>query len=124
MVHAFYPEKWLPHHYLGPLAVDKWDCVAALRRQTRNDEKKKKAAARSVLAKLAPDALVLQSGMDEVVPRQMGETIYGLMQAVGEHDEERWGRFVVMKFAHHSDGWTSLTWTEEIKRYLGLLSGR
>ncbi|KAF8341146.1 hypothetical protein F5887DRAFT_976935 [Amanita rubescens] len=109
MIHAFYPEKWLPHHYLGPLAADKWDCVGALRRRTP-----------SVLAKLAPDALVLQSESDEVVPKYMGETIYGLMRG----DEERKGRLVVVKFAHHSDGWTSPTWAEEIKRYLELLSVR
>ena len=119
MVQAFYPEKWLPHHYLGPLAADKWDCVAALR-QTQNDEKRKVP---SVLAKLAPDALVLQSEYDELVPRQMGKTIYDLMQAVSK-DEERVGRFFVVKSAYHSNGWASNTWAEEIKRYLRLLSSR
>ena len=118
MVQAFYPEKWLPHHYLGPLVADKWDCVAALRRARNNDKK-----ARSVLAKLAPDALILQSEYDETVPRHMGVTIHSLMQAVGD-GEERLGKLFVVRFAHHNNGYMKDTWAEEIKRYLRPLSSR
>jgi uncharacterized protein len=125
MVHAFYPEKWLPYHYLGPLAIDKWDALGALRRcaQSPSGPNKTEKDA-SVLATLAPDALVLHSEHDEMVPKQMGETIYGLAQAAvppARSNSHQIGRFVVVPRALHNTAWTKHAWADEIKRYLGQL---
>ncbi|KAF7768385.1 hypothetical protein Agabi119p4_7628 [Agaricus bisporus var. burnettii] len=67
MVRALYPQKWIPYHYLGPLAFDKWDTLAALRLHHNRD---------TVLGGLSREMLMLLSEYDEMVPLSMGETIF------------------------------------------------
>lgn len=32
MIRALYPQKWLPYHWLGPLAFDRWNALGELER--------------------------------------------------------------------------------------------
>jgi len=68
MVHALYPSRWLPYHYLARFAWDKWDAVTAAR----------DAGEGSTFRRLARKGrlLVLQSELDEVVPSVIRDALH------------------------------------------------
>ncbi|GAA6005396.1 hypothetical protein JCM10207_002967 [Rhodosporidiobolus poonsookiae] len=66
MVRALYPQRWLPYHYLGPFAFDKWNALGRLRlaalaaEGSRGGEEKR--------GRKAPRSLWIRSGRDEIIP--------------------------------------------------------
>ncbi|KAJ8296659.1 hypothetical protein OF846_001007 [Rhodotorula toruloides] len=54
MVRALYPQKWLPYHWLGPLAFDRWDALGDLERLKESSGEMR--------------SLWIRSGKDEVIP--------------------------------------------------------
>lgn len=105
MVRALYPQKWIPYHYLGPLAFDKWDTLAALRLHHNRD---------TVLGRLSREMLMLLSEYDEMVPLSMGETIFNA--ATLGHDTT--ARKVVIPKALHENAWMKQRWATEMQKYL------
>ncbi|PFH49487.1 hypothetical protein AMATHDRAFT_63052 [Amanita thiersii Skay4041] len=127
MVRAMYPQRWLPYHYLGPLAWDKWDAATALRSCTSPSHRD------TVLARLAPQSLVLQSEFDEIVPWSMGHEVYTLAHAIRHHQapnlqgltgkenskgNHEMGHFVMIPGALHDNAWTKAEWIKEVGGYL------
>ncbi|TFK56303.1 alpha/beta-hydrolase [Heliocybe sulcata] len=109
MVKALYPSPWTPYHHLGNFAFDKWDAVAAMR-ESHED---------SVLQSVMRDVLVLVSEHDEVVPRQMGESLYELSQRGRGMDGI--GRLAVIDGALHENAWTKREWLREVRRYVNAI---
>ena len=111
MVHALYPQRWLPYHYLGRFAFDKWDTLHALRT----------APAGSVLHQLASRMLVLVSEHDEVVPPAMG---HALLDASMERVPARAAdggalrHLVVIRNALHESAWQERRWRVAIGEYV------
>lgn len=62
MVRALYPQRWLPYHYLGPFAFDKWDALSAVEQEVRQ------GASGRERRKLPPTSLWIRSGRDEIIP--------------------------------------------------------
>ncbi|KAJ9191769.1 hypothetical protein DTO164E3_8662 [Paecilomyces variotii] len=63
LLRDFYPQKWLPYHYLSPFLRNHWDSEQALRRIARAPGLQK------------PDILIAQAEQDEIVPRQQSERL-------------------------------------------------
>ncbi|THH06662.1 hypothetical protein EW145_g3935 [Phellinidium pouzarii] len=138
MVHALYPQRWLPYRFLAPLAWDKWDALGAMRAASspsinrdsvHNDTEDAKSAwseansrSRSrfetTLQRVAKDMLVVVSGRDEIVPRKMGRALYEVRPCGGS------AKFVVIEDALHEDAWRQRQWVKEISRYLKRVSNQ
>ncbi|GAA5830554.1 hypothetical protein JCM11251_002513 [Rhodosporidiobolus azoricus] len=77
MVRALYPQKWLPYHYLGPFAFDKWDAAGRIERLSAwrgrgvGGEKRggKGRGEEGGKGRKAVRTLWIRSGKDEIVPR-------------------------------------------------------
>ncbi|KAF8527422.1 Alpha/Beta hydrolase protein [Hysterangium stoloniferum] len=104
MVRALYSSRWLPYHYLAPLAWDKWDVVQAIRI----------APEKSMFKRLAHNGgiLVLQSENDEVVPLSMSRTICEAAEIESP---------VLIRGALHENAWERKEWSSTIKRFLARL---
>lgn len=105
MVHALYPQRWLPYRHLAPLAFDKWDAAAAM--HTTGPD--------TVLGRLAGTMLVFISENDEIVPLEMGTELYDAAAASGAGATPH---MVVVKGALHEDAWDKRQWLPEMKRYI------
>lgn len=115
MVQALYPQRWLPYHYLGRFAFDKWDALKAM--QT--------APGASLLSRLAGRTMVILSKNDELVPNEMGESLFraGARFSAGTSDASGASsnglrRLVVVERALHEDAWKQRRWRASIGDYL------
>ncbi|EPT05370.1 hypothetical protein FOMPIDRAFT_1082587, partial [Fomitopsis schrenkii] len=101
MVRALYPQRWLPYRYLAPLAMGRWDALAAVRGMRL----------KSLLARLASGALVLLSEKDEAVPT------YSLGLPTGDYPgpavTEDSCRQLVIRGALHEHTWLHRQWAME-----------
>ncbi|KAJ7666378.1 Alpha/Beta hydrolase protein [Mycena rosella] len=113
MVRALYPQRWLPYHYLAPLAWDPWDATGAMAaaQSSTGAPQLSLAVRNSVLARLVPDMLVLLSAHDEIVPNAMGEALHALRHAGS-------GKLVVIPNALHDSAWKERAWRVEMQRYI------
>jgi pimeloyl-ACP methyl ester carboxylesterase len=122
MTRALYPDRWTPYHYMGPLALDKWDALSAIRDAQRE---------KSVLDGLRTEMMVLVSENDEVVPKEMGEELWKASRgeetlndaADGDHSEGL-GRKVVIRDALHENAWMCRQWLKEMTRYISEVRAR
>lgn len=106
MVKALYPQRWLPYHYLGRFAFDKWDAVSAIR----------DAQPGSLLEGLRHDMLVILSKKDEVVPNEMGTALFD--EAGGAHaSTDPLRKLLVLSHSLHDNAWTDRRWRKEIEAY-------
>ncbi|GAA5991541.1 hypothetical protein JCM10908_005752 [Rhodotorula pacifica] len=67
MVRALYPQRWLPYHYLGPFAFDKWDALSALEQHAGQLSQGSRAEGSGAREKIPP-SLWIRSGRDEIIP--------------------------------------------------------
>jgi uncharacterized protein len=112
MLHALYPQRWLPYRYLGPFVRDRWDARAAV-------------AAHTFPRGLARRAMVLVSERDEVVPPAMGREIFEVLQVSGNAQEgvdsrareAAMRRLVIIDGALHEDAWRYRDWAQAMKEY-------
>lgn len=137
MVHALYPQKWLPYRYLTPFAWDKWDALRAMRNaktpihqgftppNIKVDSYANSITTERVLSRLARNMLVMVSEKDEVVPRSMGISIFEEASQIGswegrDHDEKKRNeaKLIVIERALHEDAFRRKQWGLEISRYL------
>lgn len=75
---AFYPQKWLPYHYLGPFLRSHWDSVQALQRIAQAPGNQRK-----------PNIFMLEAGSDEVVPAGNAQKLEGLCKTLKLDVERR-----------------------------------
>ena len=75
---AFYPQKWLPYHYLGPFLRSHWDSVQALQQIAQAPGNPKK-----------PNIFMLEAGSDEVVPAGNAQKLEGLCKTLKLDVERR-----------------------------------
>ncbi|KAL1884477.1 hypothetical protein Plec18167_002067 [Paecilomyces lecythidis] len=71
LLRAFYPQKWLPYHYLSPFLRNHWDSEQALQRIAQTPSPQK------------PHILIAQAEQDEIVPRQQSERLETLCSSLG-----------------------------------------
>ncbi|KAG0663092.1 hypothetical protein C6P46_002935 [Rhodotorula mucilaginosa] len=89
MVRALYPQKWLPYHYLGPFAFDKWDALSAIEQEEvvrGSGAGVRRRQRRRRLARLPP-SLWIRSGRDEIIPHGANdgvEQMYARWMAAAE----------------------------------------
>jgi pimeloyl-ACP methyl ester carboxylesterase len=102
MVRALYPSRWIPYHYLGPFAWDKWDALSAILEDQRLSQP-------TILRQLMDRVLIINSENDEIVPNVMGGQIF---DASG-----RKGNRVMIPGALHDDAWTRKAWSTVMKQY-------
>jgi len=111
MVRALYPQRWLPYRFLAPLAWDKWDALRALQ----------SAKSGSILERLSRKMLVMVSEKDEVVPREMGISLFTAMNpspGTGVSEDSYLPRLVTVRDALHEDAWMQRQWASEVSKYL------
>lgn len=129
MVRALYPQRWLPYHYLGPFALDKWDALGRLERGAAPSAASASSAARA----RAPDSLWIRSGRDEIIPggeddgvRRMYDAWVRATQPVhsareGQVEDEAVGsraKWVDMVGALHDTAYLERRWRDEIRSFL------
>ncbi|GAA5971349.1 hypothetical protein JCM11641_008318 [Rhodosporidiobolus odoratus] len=114
MVRALYPQKWLPYHYLGPFAFDRW---AAMERLSRLSPSSTSEATGSL-----PPSLWIRSGRDEIIPhgqedgvRRMYEDWSQVEEGAEEFGKARW---VDVEGALHDTAFLEAKWAREIKVFL------
>ncbi|KAI0032774.1 hypothetical protein K488DRAFT_12881, partial [Vararia minispora EC-137] len=98
MISAFYPQRRLPYHYMGPLVWDKWDAVGATSHPKPG----------SALARMSKGMPVLVSEHDELVPPTIGRQI---AQTSG-------ARLSTVRCALHETAWMKKRWQDEMARYI------
>ncbi|CAM1510144.1 Fc.00g004790.m01.CDS01 [Cosmosporella sp. VM-42] len=77
MLHALYPQKWLPYQYLHPFLwnhLDSWTNLGVIAK--RSNQK-------------PPGIFMVEAGKDELVPADHGESLYRRCQDVGLLVERR-----------------------------------
>ncbi|KAL0954385.1 hypothetical protein HGRIS_003370 [Hohenbuehelia grisea] len=119
MVRALYPERWVPYRYLAPLAFDKWDALAAMRRlyAERHSNEGSDSQNATVLKRVARDMLMLLSEKDEVVPCEMGTSLFDLSERGRGATAGGLGRKVIIKDALHENAWQQRQWSKEMGLY-------
>lgn len=108
MVSALYPQRWLPYHYLGGLAWDRWEAIEALGRVAQNRN--------ASLAGRTVPALFLSSSQDELVPPQMVRTAYEAATGGGNGALDT--RFVPIPGALHDFAFRKQIWANELVKFL------
>lgn len=108
MVQALYPQKWLPYHYLGRFAFDKWDALSAMRN----------AVPRSLLHRLSQNMLVILSEKDEVVPNEMGRALFEASDVRSSEAAASLARIATIPGALHDNAWTNRRWRTDIEDYV------
>ncbi|GAA6006953.1 uncharacterized protein JCM10292_000371 [Rhodotorula paludigena] len=117
MVRALYPQRWLPYHYLGPFAFDKWDAVGRLARDRTGGE------ARGLRS------LWIRSGRDEIIPHGAEDGVREMYAAwvrareaggaaSGRDEEEPTSRWVDVPGALHDTAYMERRWRDEIRAFL------
>lgn len=151
MVRALYPQRWLPYHYLGPFAFDRWDAISAI------DQLAQRCDGQVAAAEPLPPTLWIRSGRDEIIPHGAGDGVKrmyaGWASASGEaalvthngtdphHDqapprsvgearlrqveERRHGlaeaRWVNIPHALHDTAYMEKRWRDEIRRFVDMV---
>lgn len=119
MVKALYPQKWLPYHYLGFAAFDRWDAIGRLR-SLANDRRSKAAE------KVVP-SLWIRSGRDEIIPTGEEDGVkemYESWKKVAEGDQAlngrdgRNARWVDVDGALHDTAYLERKWRDEVRSFL------
>lgn len=111
MVKALYPQPWLPYHYLGPLAFDKWDTHKLLREGGSN-----------VTTKFASLQLLwIRSTEDEIIPTS---EVLGSTTGVEEMYElaQRKGRWVAVRGALHDTAFRYNDWYKAVNTLIELVA--
>lgn len=115
MVKALYPQRWLPYHYLGGFAFDRWDAVSAMARAQIDQT--------SLLHRLSRSMLLVLSKKDEVVPNNQGLAIFEAAtqdhQTPANSEVGQEGRkLVIMPSALHENAWRERQWRTEVETYI------
>ncbi|GJN87685.1 hypothetical protein Rhopal_000640-T1 [Rhodotorula paludigena] len=116
MVRALYPQRWLPYHYLGPFAFDKWDAVGRLARARTGGERR---GLRSLWIRSGRDEIIPQGAEDGV--REMYAAWVRASEAGGAasgRDEEPTSRWVDVPGALHDTAYMKRRWRDEIRAFL------
>ncbi|GAA5937979.1 hypothetical protein JCM3775_002413 [Rhodotorula graminis] len=133
MVRALYPQRWLPYHYLGPFAFDKWDALGRLERLSPS-------SSTSSSVERPPRSLWIRSERDEIMPggeddgvRRMyaawvrateqereraGAGSEELGAAAGDEDRSVRSRWVEVAGALHDTAYLERRWRDEIQSFL------
>ncbi|KWU42271.1 hypothetical protein RHOSPDRAFT_21556 [Rhodotorula sp. JG-1b] len=108
MVRSLYPQRWLPYHYLGPFAFDKWDALPAIEQGVRQGsgvgEKRRRF----------PPSLWIRSGRDEIIPHGANDGVERIR--VGR------ARWIDIPHALHDTAYMEQRWRDEIRRFVDELS--
>ncbi|BGP13103.1 hypothetical protein JCM10213v2_001022 [Rhodosporidiobolus nylandii] len=145
MVRALYPQRWLPYHYLGPLAFDRWDATGRLdslaaarqhslnrtdgvgRRDSLAADKQQRPSSSSPSTtshSLSPPpvpSLWIRSGRDEIIPHGADGGVRKMYEdwvaAAGGTEQAR-AKWVDVPGALHDTAFTERRWREEVRGFL------
>ncbi|KAK4047796.1 hypothetical protein OIV83_005138 [Microbotryomycetes sp. JL201] len=110
MVRALYPQKWLPYHYLGGFAFDRWDARGELAAYNNSD---------------LPPALWIRSGKDEIIPTWNGDPVLSMFK-----DWQRCSRpadasaWLDIPDALHDTAFLSRSWNDRLAHFLNIVSSQ
>lgn len=114
MVSALYPQRWLPYHYLGGLAWDRWEAVEAIARVAQSRE--------GALEGRKIPALFLSSSQDELVPPEMVREAFEATTTKkddgGGGESALEAHLVSIPGALHDFGFKKQIWSTEIVSFL------
>lgn len=110
MVRALYSSKWVPYHYLGPLALDTWDAKGIFERAAEGGRGSAERANRVPI-------LFVSSDNDELVPPAMMWDLYDTAsRARGERDAGvRWES---VKDGLHDFAWKKDVWARSVGQFV------
>ncbi|KAM0787174.1 hypothetical protein ACM66B_006422 [Microbotryomycetes sp. NB124-2] len=107
MVRALYPQKWLPYHYLGRFAFDRWDARGAL------------AAAN---ADNLPPSLWIRSGRDEIIPAATSDGTDAVASMFADWQRcsppQSRSTWLQVKDALHDNAFESRSWSDHVDIFL------
>ena len=118
MVRSLYPQKWLPYHYLGFAAFDRWDAIGRLQDLVQHN-----GGARRPIP-----SLWIRSGKDEIIPTGEKDDVRAMYESwkALENDSRRGGdregtgaKWVDIDGALHDTAYLERGWREEIRGFLG-----
>jgi hypothetical protein len=124
MVRSLYPQKWLPYHWLGPFAFDKWDAIGRLRRLASSSPPSCSPAPSSVA--VIP-SLWIRSGRDEIIPHDSEDGVKSMfadwVRATSSSNppdgaEGSRSRWVEVEGALHDTAYLEGRWRDEVKGFL------
>lgn len=128
MVKALYASKWVPYHYLGPLALDKWDARGVFERAAGRSATETGCGETEVPTTTRVNEvpiLFLSSDNDELVPPAMMRDLYETaMRARGASGEDSGVRWVSVKDGLHDFGWKKDVWAKSVGRFVRDLMDR
>ncbi|GAA5924295.1 alpha/beta hydrolase [Sporobolomyces koalae] len=122
MVKALYPQKWLPYHYLGFAAFDRWDAIGRLAQLARDPQLKPKC-------EIVP-TLWIRSGRDEIIPTGPDDgvkTMFGYRRTaierngVSGNEKAKW---VDIPSSLHDTAFMERKWRDEIRSFLSELEAK
>ncbi|GAA5856426.1 hypothetical protein JCM8547_008739 [Rhodosporidiobolus lusitaniae] len=134
MVRSLYPQKWLPYHYMGPFAFDKWDAIGRLRRLAAGRKRfgnGKEEDGMEQRARTAVRSLWVRSGRDEIIPHGKEDGVRRMYEdwlvATGDHagegkqeeEEKPRARWVDVEGALHDTASREKKWRDAVRGFLG-----
>ncbi|GAA5979046.1 hypothetical protein JCM5350_004215 [Sporobolomyces pararoseus] len=119
MVKALYPQKWLPYHYLGFTAFDKWDAIGRLRNLASTVEIKGGRTRQAI------PSLWIRSGRDEIIPtgqedgvKEMFENWRKASEGRDQAGDDSKARWIEVESALHDTAYLERKWSKEIGTFL------
>ncbi|KAK4047275.1 hypothetical protein OIO90_006236 [Microbotryomycetes sp. JL221] len=105
MVSALYPQRWLPYHYLGRFAFDRWDAIKAVQG-----------------SKPSQPSLWIRSGQDEIIPTssssQAGDDQVERMYETWASRSDHSTRWLKVPGALHDQAYLTRSWRDGLRDFL------
>jgi hypothetical protein len=132
MVKALYPQKWLPYHYLGFAAFDRWDAIGRLEELSNcNRLSFTPETIQGGGGGEAIPSLWIRSGRDEIIPtgeedgvREMWKCWEETARRGRDSDEVSSGEWVEVESALHDTAFTERKWRDKIRSFLGQVASQ
>ncbi|GAA5894927.1 uncharacterized protein JCM6883_002259 [Sporobolomyces salmoneus] len=122
MVKALYPQRWLPYHYLGFAAFDRWDALGRLRNLARSSHRDSSQTT-GVERRTSIPSLWIRSGRDEIVPSGQADGVREMFEdwkraSEGDRKGPGGARWVDIEGALHDTAFLERKWRLEIRKFL------
>lgn len=126
MVRALYPQRWLPYHWLGPFAFDKWDAIGRLRSLASSafaPSFSKRLSSSPSLSFAPPTTFTLpslwiRSSKDEIIPHGSEDGVRLMHSDWVELAGKSRTEWVDVEGALHDTAYTEGKWRTSVKGFL------
>ncbi|GAA5969273.1 hypothetical protein JCM21900_005023, partial [Sporobolomyces salmonicolor] len=123
MVRALYPQKWLPYHYLGFAAFDRWDAIGRLTRLAKERAQAGTPERGTGRGRSPVPSLWIRSGRDEIIPNGEDDGVRTMFEAwraieAGGGDGGERSQWVDVHGALHDTAYTEKRWRDTLLSFL------